>query len=180
MIRMRNVIVPLAATALACGRGLPTEPVGRTLPSPRFLMDVGDVNATPLVGPRSQAFWSVGFLLTAWFAPLTAQQDPVTQTVVDTTAIVSLAIAAADIAPQSEASITQLRDLRSRLQPSQQIEQTGTDLDVLTSEIDSLRAAQDYDQLEDLSPGRLDVLFERWLPLARRLDGWQGVEGSRC
>ena len=144
-----------------------------------LLTDVGDVNATPLVGPRSQAFWSVGFLLTAWFAPLTAQQDPVTQTVVDTTAIVSLAIDAADIAPQSEASITQLRDLRSRLQPSQQIEQTGTDLDVLTSEIDSLRAAQDYDQLEDLSPGRLDVLFERWLSLARRLDGWQGAVQSR-
>ncbi len=112
-------------------------------------------------------------------APVAAQ-DPVVQTQVDTTVVVSLAISATDVAAQSQTAVTLLRDLRPRVQPVAEIAQIDTAADSLTAELRALHTAPDHSRLDELTPRRLDVLAEQWRSLGRRLAGWDGTVQTRA
>jgi small-conductance mechanosensitive channel len=105
-----------------------------------------------------------------------AVQDTAAVAPPDTTTLATfgLAIAPADIPRQAEETMTELRDMRSRLQPEQDLTSRAREVQDLLFRLGRRRADFEHQNLDELPARALEDMRQEWLAFQLQLSNWQG------
>jgi potassium efflux system protein len=105
-----------------------------------------------------------------------AVQDTAAVTPRDTSATLSLglAIAPADIPRRAEETMTELRDMRGRLQPDQELSSRARQVKDLLFRLARRRAEFERLDVDELATRALDDMRQEWLAFQLQLSNWQG------
>ena len=85
-----------------------------------------------------------------------------------------LAIAPADIPRQAEETMTELRDMRGRLQPEQDLTSRARQVQDLLFRLGRRRAHFEHQNLDELPARALEDMRQEWLAFQLQLSNWQG------
>lgn len=92
----------------------------------------------------------------------------------DTTTAFSLAIPTTDIPRQAEETAVELRDMRDRLQPEQELTDQSRAIRDLLFRLGRRRTEFERLDIDELSARALEDLRQEWLAYQFQLSGWQG------
>ena len=103
----------------------------------------------------------------------TVVQDTAALAPPDTTTALPLAIPTADIPRRAEETMVELRDMRSRLQPEEQLTARAQEVQDLLFELGRRRAEFERFDLSELATRALEDMRQEWLAYQLQLNNWQ-------
>jgi hypothetical protein len=103
-----------------------------------------------------------------------AVQDTAALQPPDTTSAFTLAIPATDIPRRAEETTVELRDMRGRLQPEQELTNQTRAVQDLLFQLGRRRTEFERLDVDELSARALEDLRQEWLAVQLQLSGWQG------